>query len=267
MFEPFHPILVGPANGFARFQYIRPENRDKRFYDMAQAVFTGHFQHKRVDQYNRNYLFKGLLIKDIFANLFIKWVDIQFPAIRKVLILRHPCAVAVSKEKLKHWPWVTDPKDFLSQKNLHEDFLHPFENIIENTRSYFERQILIWAIIHYVPLKQLSKGQIHLIFYEELCTDPETEIRHLFSYLGDNQKEDFLDPRVLEQFRTPSQLSLKQSAINNNQNLINGWQNDVTNIQIFKAVQILNAFGLDQIYDHNLMPNRAAAVAMLESTH
>ena len=118
MFEPFHPKFVGPAKKFKLFHYLRPEQHNNFFHNFAQSVFTGQLQHRRVDRYNRSYFFRGLLIKDIFANLLLKWVDVQFPTVRKVLILRHPCAVAVSKERLKNWTWMTDPRDFLVQGDL-----------------------------------------------------------------------------------------------------------------------------------------------------
>ena len=265
MFEPFRPDKVVQMKNYPRFHYIRPESKDENFKKFAHSVFTGQFRHDHVDAYNKSLFYKGLLIKDIFANLFVKWVDNNFPDVQKILLLRHPCAVALSKQKLKHWPWMANPTEFLSNRAMYEDFLIPFKGIIKNANTYFERQIVIWSIVHYVPLRQLSRGEIHLVFYEELCTNPEEELRRLLSYLGDNHNDKPLDPRVLEHLEIPSKLSRDFSAVIKGKNLIDGWQKELTTTQIEKAVEILNVFGLGQIYSDGLMPNRDAAERMLES--
>lgn len=266
MFEPFHPKNVAPMNRLQPFQYMRPESHDKYSTELANDVFTGRFQHSLVDEFNRSVIFRGLLIKDIFANLFIKWVDRNFPDFKKIMILRHPCAVALSKEKNIYGFWMKEPRDFLFQRDLLEDFLTPFKDIIKGADSFFEKQIVIWSIVHYVPLSQLERGRVHLTFYEELCTKPDREMQRIFSYLGDDQGEGPLDPRLFKEYRTPSMASLEESAINSGEDLISGWRKELTNAQIEKAIQILQLFGLDKVYNDGLMPNRDAALRMLEKS-
>ena len=101
MFEPFHPHYIQQARGYKLFQYLRPGNNEPYFIDTARKVFSGTFRSLRVDRFNRKTFVKKRLIKDIFSNLFLKWINTHFPDVKIILLLRHPCAVAVSKKKLR----------------------------------------------------------------------------------------------------------------------------------------------------------------------
>ena len=260
MFEPFHPTLVPWMNEFMKFQYLRPDNTSKYFLDRGRVVFSGHLQHPRVNSHNKHKSRSGLLIKDIHAHLFINWVDAYFPHVKKVMILRHPCAVALSKMRLKRWNWPQDPEIFFSQPELCRDYLSGFEHLAERVESLFERYILTWSVLHYVPLQQLNKRQIHLVFYEELCTNPEHELSRLFSYLG--EPTDF-GPELEELLKTPSRTSRGQSAIITGADLINGWRKELTQEQVKRAIDILAVFGLDRIYNDALSPNIEQAGRLL----
>jgi hypothetical protein len=263
MFEPFHPTQVEEMKDMGFYKYIRPEHKDESFYNLASKVFSGRFYHPRVIRGKRNYSQK-LLIKDIFGNLFIKWVSAYFPHVKKVLIMRHPFATALSKQKLKDWDWMTEPVQFLDQRDLFQDYLEPFENLIRKTDGFFEKQVLIWSIVHYVPLKQLDHHDVLLVFYEHLCSDPENELKRLFSYLYGPEEQQVLDPKLLEKIKAPSFTSRQNSAINRGGNLCDVWRKDLSDSKIDKGIEILQAFGLDRIYNKDLMPDREPAERLLK---
>ena len=259
MFEPFHPHFVDASRGFQMFQYLRPSSDARYFLNTARAVITGQFRHERVDQYNRRLLCTKRLIKDIFAHLFLKWLKVHFPHTRIILLLRHPCAIAVSKEKLRQNMWMDEPEKFLAQRELLEDFLHPFKDEIKAAKSYFEKQIINWCIIHHIVLKQFKEGEIHLAFYENFCARPEEEIRRLFSFLG----KDFQGIPT-EVLKRPSQMSRKESAINTGGSLIDEWRKEVGDEKVKRAHQILKAFQLESIYpDGNSLPDVAGTHCLL----
>lgn len=260
MFEPFHPIMLPWMNEFKEFQYLRPDNTSKYFLDRGRVIFSGQLQHPRVNSHNMHKSRDGLLVKDIHGHLFLNWVDVQFPHVKKVLILRHPCAVALSKMRLKKWNWPQNPEIFFSQPELCQDYLSGFEQVAQKADGIFERYILTWAILHYVPLKQLTHRQIHLAFYEELCTNPERELSRLFSWLGEPTE---LDPELAELLKTPSRTSRGHSAIIAGTDLINGWRKELTPEQINRAMDILAVFGLDRIYNDALSPNTEQAGKLL----
>ncbi|MCP4397073.1 MAG: sulfotransferase domain-containing protein [bacterium] len=266
MFEPFHPYFIPQMPERLYFQYFRPNSTPDRFDEFARSVFTGKLTHYRVDGHileSNPLFFKGLLIKDIFAHLFLKWGDVHFPDVHKLLLLRHPCAVALSKEKLQHRKWIRNPEDLLRQNELSTDYLRPFEPLIRSAGSFFEKQITIWSIIHAIPLRQFRPGQIHLIFYEELCTDPQRELQRLFSYLGAPFDTSNLHPQLAAQLKIPSRTCREESAIKTGHNLIDTWRSELTAAQIKRAVEILRAFGLDKIYNDALIPDCEAAERML----
>lgn len=265
MFEPFHPIL-SPMSWFEPFQYLRPDCEDLRLSTAADDVFSGRFQHRRVDQFNSISLKKGLVIKDIFTHLMMGWVKKRYPNVKIVLMLRHPCAVAVSKTRLKeHAMWSSDVGRLLSQPDLVDDFVHrSSREAMRHANTYFENMLAIWCIIHYVPLCQFGREHLHLVFYEELCTNPEDEIRRLLAFLGHDSGD--LEPRLIAQLRTPSQTCRDDSAVYTNADLISWWRSELTRSQINKASQILEAFGLSRIYQGDTtMPSRQAAESFLDS--
>jgi hypothetical protein len=261
MFEPFHPTLLPWIRKFIEFQYIRPDNTSRYFLNRGRAVFSGQLQHPHIDRHNQHKCHHGLLVKDIHANLFINWVDVQFPHVKKVMILRHPFAVALSKMRLNRWNWSQDPEIFFSQPELCRDYLTGFEHVTERADSLFERYILTWSILHYVPFQQLNNRQIHLVFYEELCTNPEQELSRLFSYLGEPTN---LEPEIRAMLKTPSRTSRGHSAIISGADLINGWRKELTQEQVKRAVDILAVFGLDKIYNDSPSPDIQQAERLLD---
>ena len=130
------------------------------------------------------------------------------------------------------------------------DFVNPFREEIEKAQTRFEEFIFRWCIQNYVPLKQFKRGEVHLIFYEEFCEKPESEISRLFSFLGKSY-----DETVFANLRKPSPVSRGESAIISGGSLIDGWREQITDEQIHRAVEILSLFGLDKIYSQDSMPN------------
>ena len=265
MFEPFHPVTAGEIRDIGYYKYIRPEYKDESFFNLASRIFSGRFYHPRVIRGGRIHSSK-LLIKDIFGNLLIKWVGKNFPRVKKILIMRHPFATTLSKQKLKDWEWMTEPVQFFEQPELFQDWLEPFEDLIRKTKGFFEKQVLIWSIVHYIPLKQLDRREIHLVFYEQLCSDHENELKRLISYLYDEDERQDLDPRLLEKINEPSFTSRKDSAIKRGGNLCDVWRRGLSDSQIYEGIGILRIFGLDRIYNESLMPNREAAEDFLKAS-
>jgi len=267
MFEPFHPTFVKSAKGFRFYQYLRPTDKEPYFLNTARSILTGQLRNKRVDQYNRRPLYKKRLVKDIFAHLYLKWITEQFPGVRVILLLRHPCAVAISKLKLKKsWNGLESPKEFLAKKELVEDYIHPFIEDIKASNSLFEQQIFIWCITHYVILKQFRDGQIHLAFYENFCIRPKEEIRKLFSFIEKDSKGAVSDKVISQILKQPSQTTQISSAILLGENLIDQWRSNITDEQMDRAVQILKKFQLDTIYSYESLPNVAGAYNLLRKS-
>jgi hypothetical protein len=258
MFEPFHPRVLKSTNGFFPNHYIRPDDPREEFRDIAAGVFSGRLTHGRVDADTRPAVYNGLLIKDIFANLFACWALQRFPDLNILLLLRNPFAVAVSKLHKRRWSWTIDPLDLLNQPNLREDYLHPFEALIRRVSSrndYIETQILIWSILNYVPLLQFGADQCHVVFYEDVCARPDEEVTRIMGHIRPHDAE----PRVtipVEVVRKPSRVTAPGSALLREASPIDSWRRELTPAQIDAGLAILAQFGLDGLYRFEPMPNR-----------
>jgi hypothetical protein len=260
MFEPFHPIYVKQMKDLPFHKYIRPDDVNNALAGIASDVFTGKLTSSFIDISNRRLVYKNLLIKDIFANLLANWAYHTFSHldIKVILLLRNPFAVALSKYKKKHWHWMTDPKAFLDQQQLMDDHLRPFKELIKNIGDdYIERQILIWSIINYVPLRQFNRDQLHVLFYEDIIAQPGKELASLFNYINPTMDSSAID-HALQKLHIPSWVSGSESNIRKGKSPIDSWQKEITPEQLQNGRAILERFGFSQLYKENGLPERSA---------
>ena len=226
MFEPFHPLRVKASRFLRRHQYLRPDESNDQLWRLATDVFTGRFTSFRVDSDNRSLLYNGLIIKDIFANLFSYWVSRRFPDVKIILLVRNPFAVALSKSKKRSWLWLTEPMELLEQECLLEDYLRPYEDLIRETsrrNNFILNQILIWSILNYVPMHQFKAGEIHVVFYEHLFADPIRQVSEIVRFVrprtGSVSEE--LDSRLINR---PSRFSDRESSIVSGISPVDSWK-------------------------------------------
>ncbi len=125
----------------------------------------------------------------------------------------------------------------------------PFVDAAAGVDTEFGRHVLVWCMDNYVPLQALRGENVHVVFYENLVTDPTGEIARLLAYLGDP-----LDERAVLAAARPSATTRRDSAVHSGEGLIDGWRAGVTEDQLQSAVQILRVFGLDRIYGDGPMP-------------
>jgi len=246
MFEPFHSKKILALNKFHYRKYLRADEENKESHLIISNILDGNVRSTWVDQFNNNFLYKKRVIKAIRANLMLKYIKVNFPEMPIILLMRHPCAVANSKLKLE---WDTHLDLFLEQDKLMLDYLNPYMDSICNATTQYEKHIYMWCIENYVPLKQFFDNEIHIIFYENLCLNPTSELVDLFRFLGKKAPPDNL--RLINK---PSALSQESSAIKSGESLIDSWKKDISVSQIDKALSILDVFGLSKIYGENSIP-------------
>lgn len=258
MFEPFHPKLIDDMKPLLPHQYLRVDASDECIQKISHDVFTGKFTHSRVDSQNNSLTYKGLLIKDIFANLFAFWATNNFSQLKTILLIRNPFAVALSKQKKKHWLWTNDPMELLNQRELFEDYLHPFEDQIREIcgkNNYILSQILIWSIINYVPLRQFNSKQLHVVFYEDMFASPHEELTKILRFIdpGKLNSSLTLDSEVVDQ---PSRVCGDDSNILSGTSPVTTWRTELKEDEIDAGMEILKIFGLEELYDESGIPDR-----------
>ena len=246
MFEPFHSKKIDLIRGWNYRQYLRSNDRSAKFLEPATSILSGNLKNEWIDQFNKIVFPRKRLIKDIRAQLFLKWIKINFPEIPIILLLRHPCAVANSKLRLS---WDTHLEDFLSQDELMDDFLNPFKNELENVNDLFDKHILLWCVENYVPLQQFNEGEVLVVFYENLCKQPQHEIEIIIEFIGEK-----FTSEMLRQVKKPSAVSRADSAINTGDNLIDAWRKNFSEQQIERAYELLSLFGIQNIYGKSSLP-------------
>jgi Sulfotransferase domain len=248
MFEPFQPEFVPEMRSLRPYQYIRVGSITGEFRELANIVFCGRLHHERLDAQTSRRLHHGLVVKDIFAHLFAAAVLHEFPVIKLVLITRNPIDVALSKLKLRKWWWPHDLELFLAQQPLMRDYLYPFETQIANCSDDFvARQVLVWAALHYVLLRQRSQYRAHIVFYECLRHSPQRELRRLFQFLHGRSVDNATSPGLLKAVSRPSRMTRTAGVDAHSQ---------VTSEQLGAIADILTMFGLDQLYDSDRMPTQ-----------
>lgn len=255
IFEPFHCVQSNLWRNFPRRLYLRVDNQDSRYVKPIKKVLTGKVRSLWFDSQNRKIISHKRLVKAVNANLFLYWIHVHFPETKIILLLRNPCAVAVSSINLG---WGADLAKLLQQPDLTTDFLLPFAEAMRQAKTEFERFIFAWCVDSYVPLKQFKKDGIYVAFYENLCINPVKEVRSLCEFLNIP-----FSMTALKHINLPSTKTSADSAIVTGNNLVNGWKEKVTDDQLCRAHDIISIFGLDELYSGSFLPNYSNGITSI----
>lgn len=248
LFEPFNHDLVPDYHYFHYFQYMRQDVENPELYAFAQKVFKGEIRNRWIDRQNERVFSKIRLIKEIRANLALKWLHDNFPEVPILFIMRHPCAVVLSRMELG-WATDSDIESFLSQPQFMEDYLLPYLDLIRSARTNEEKHAVIWSVSNLVPLKQFRSNELKVIYYENLCTQPEMELPEIFKTIGYQYSS-----RLASHRNQPSQTARSGSAIVTGADKIGNWKQKLSHSQIDNILRVVQAFGLNHLYGDSTLP-------------
>lgn len=260
LYEPFHSKHVYEARHWLPRQYVRVDDDDPRRVDLATRIFTGKLRNGYADAYNRCVVVQRRLVKDTRLQLALGWIRKRFAGMPMIYLMRHPCAVVNSRLQLGRDSDLE--RMFFSQPELMADHLEPLRAEMERAKDDFERHMFIWCVENYVPMRQLHAADVHLIFYENVCENPQAELDRLAAYLGAA-----FDERAMRNVTKPSVQARKHhggrtSAIVTGASLVEAWKAYVSPERVKRAVEILRLFGLDAVYGEGPRPHAGAARAM-----
>ncbi len=255
LFEPFHSGYVPEADFLQQHFYLRPGENHSEMEHLSKIIFTGNSYNKRVDMYNQSKFYSGLLVKDIYANLFAKWIYDKYPELKIIYLIRHPFEVAISKKNTRGFKWLEDPSLLLQQKDLYEDYLKPYVPLIQKismNNDYVLNQVLLWSIINFVPLNQFSRDNMHIVFYENLLSNTEKCLNDIFSFIYNGNKSGpiSINDQLVSKPSSTAFNKKKEYTIPQ----INRWKNILSRNQIIKCNEILEEFGLSSLYGDDSMP-------------
>ena len=247
MFEPFNKYKVKALSEMNYRLYIPHLNNDGKLKEKYYKILSGDLRNSWVDQYNNKLFYNKRIIKEIRINQSLKWVKLNFPGIPIIYIVRHPCAVTLSKLRLN---WDDHLFEYIGQIELVNDHLKPYIDIINSAKTAYEKHLIMWCIENSIVLNSFKKEEIFIIFYEYLITDPVKSIKKLYKYLNLN-----FNNKIIDTLSKPSLQANPQSAISRAKNIINDWTNYVDDKQKEYTSNILNEFNLDQLYTLDPIPS------------
>ena len=142
---------------------------------------------KLVVNYLKYHKFKSRrsIVKFIRANLMLGWLSKNYGD-KILLIVRHPGAVVASKLRLGGRHWQHDPllKRYFQDKRLAEAYKYCVAWESPQSLSPITGHTLIWCIENSLPIQQAQKSGYHIVFYEELISNPENEWKRVVDALG-----------------------------------------------------------------------------------
>lgn len=249
VFEPFHPQHVRQVLGWPAMRYLRAEQDGCDEAEAVRSLLSGRVRSRWTDAYNRKPAASRRLIKAIRTNLMLGYIRTALPQVRLLFAMRHPCAVVHSRVRLQ---WQTHLDQLLAQPALMRDHLEPYRETIERVErsdSPWDKHLAMWCIENVVPLRELSPSDAHLVRYEDLCQQFDSEVAQLFAFLDRPVPDGIHDVA-----RQRSAHFRRDSAILHGGNLISDWQRHVRARHIDAMLNMLSRFGLSHLYDEHAMP-------------
>ena len=252
IFEPFNTQRVPEARPFGEFPYRRADEDDQALASFWRTILTGRIRGPWVDGYVDRLRPRGRVVKAVRANLMLAWMHRTFPAVPIVLVLRHPCAVAFSREQAG-WNPDADIHSILAQHRLVADHLQDVVDVIHRARTAAAKRAVIWCVQYRVPLRQLGPGSVVEAWYEHLCRDPQGELPRLLAGLGVRWT-----PAVLERANQPSAKALASSAVVTGDDKVERWRSAMPPSDIDDVLSVVREFGMDHLYDDSPLPRAAS---------
>ena len=262
LFEPFFPDKVKEAKDFIYPLYLRPENRDLKYFLPAKKILTGKLSSTWIDRENTQVFPMGRLIKDIRVNLILRWLKTNFPSIRIILLVRHPCAVAHSWQAVQFGDGSVARERLLQQPDFVKDYGASFQDAYCDANTAFERLVFFWCIYYWVPLRQFNDKDIHLVFFENLFLDTMNELRRLFLFLDQG-----FSKKAFDAISRPSSTTRKDSEVVRRGDIVNGWQRHISPSQINRAYEIMSLFAMADVYCSETSKPRMEVARQLLDKH
>lgn len=245
IFEPFEQNHVPQAAILPRRSYARPSNTYPEWIPFVKDALSGKINNKWIQRDGNRWWAPRILVKEIRANLMLGWIDRTFhPKI--VFIIRHPCAVVLSRLKLK---WTINLSGLLLQSELVADYLDPFVDLILRAKTEAQKQAVLWSVENLVPLSQLREFGWIFCTYEHLYCDPDNEVNRILK--GLEIRKTVLTQRAIRQV---SMVTRSDSPIVKRENPLAEWQKRLTKKETDDILRVVEAFGIN-LYCDAVMPD------------
>jgi hypothetical protein len=156
------------------------------------------------------------------------------------------------------WATNRDIEPLLSQPHLLEDHLDPYFDVIRRAEKVEEKHAVIWSVSNLVPLKQFHSNEVKVVYYENLCAQPDIELPGIFETIGYPYSG-----RLITRSNQPSQTARRASAVVSGTNKIENWKKKLSRSQIDNVLRVVQAFGLGHLYGDSTIPLNKKSDSML----
>lgn len=172
-----------------------------------------------------------------------------------MLMVRHPLSVALSWLKLG-WGAAGSTSDFqviVNQPELFEDFPVFAEALKRvDVESPLERILFQWCVFHAVPVAQLNRARLRVLYYEDLLLAPHPVLADLFASLGMSCDWE----RVASRLASSSRTSFIERPATVPGGRLDDWMRAFSSAEIQRAREILAMFSLEDVYAGAVPANR-----------
>lgn len=184
-----------------RYKYVPVDEQDGRLESHIKMAFRGRFvdEYTIAEQGAREILSHcrshTVLIKCVFQTLSLEWISKLFPELTVVQIIRHPVPQFLSWQQCG-WDAKYNLKILLNQPKLMEGPLKPYDSVMREAETFWEKAGAFWGAIAYMQLRS-HRPNWFLLEHEWYCIDAQQRIRWLVEQLGLTWNEaiaEFLSP-------------------------------------------------------------------------
>ncbi len=246
MFEPLDPRRVGLVKNMKYKRYLRPDASTPFHRRVFRKILEGRVHEHWVNAANTVFWARGRIVKTIRGNLLLKWFRERFRRVPIVFITRHPCAVVNSRLRVG---WKGGLDGFMSQQALVEDHLKEYVDIISNASSDLEKTACLWCIENLVPLRTMEPDDWVFTTYEWLYSEGWRELHRILREAGVEEEGEGFDMHD-----TIAPTTREDSAVLTGRNPLTEWKHQLSEDEIARVLEIVDAFGLSSLYGPDVMP-------------
>ena len=262
VFEPTHVLHVPHMKSGSMHPYVPNGAWGDPWASWQSGVFAGQFITRRTDRDNvdRNPASaESLLVKDVFACGVVGAALEAHPEVACALVMRHPIAVALSKQAHRHWRWMWSPREFLDNPELVRDHLQSWHESlakIAHEGSELDKLVAVWAVLQRVAMCSVPQDRLPILHYEKAVLDPWKEVQSLQGQEAWNTLITCSSDQVLEAAQRRSFVSKRTNAADMPHPT--RWTTKLDSASRRSAENVLDALGMIDWHHSDGMPNPLA---------
>jgi hypothetical protein len=243
LFEPFHPENVPGAELIADHFYspgsVSEEVLDflkRSLNDQINSRWIAQSSNRKFGMHRWRWWPKVRIVKCIRGNLLIPLLRDTFgDDLSIIVLLRHPGAVVESMKRVK-FPWAYDLSTLFAQEEFAKIYDLDFNCLKQQAQNPISKITIRWVIENKYLFKNSDDLKIRLLFYEDMISDPETQISTLCADLNIKMMEN-----ITEKINTPSYTTHPRSPVIKGDFSPGFWRNSLPQSEIDQIEAILNS--------------------------